>query len=76
MHKFEEMCKALDYWPYSEKNEKYARIFTDFTLPSVAKETLKKFNREIEESKEQMLFKMEQEKLCPLLPLCVFPLMG
>jgi hypothetical protein len=52
MDMFVEVCKSLDYWPFNEKNEKYARIFTDFTLPTVSKDSLTKYRREIEESKE------------------------
>lgn len=73
---FIKVCKEIDYWPYNEKNDKYKRMFETMELSTVPLNLLEKYRKEVEDGKEQLLFKSERECLSPFLPLCMFPQLG
>ena len=70
---FIKVCKQNDFWPFLDQREKYPTIFKQLEMPTVSKRCIEKYKEEIEQGKELLLFKSEQVRVSPFLPLCVFP---
>lgn len=67
---FDQICKYLDYWFFAEKNE---QMFKYIKLPTVEGDTIKKYKRELQLNKDLLVLQSEVPRMCPLLPLLVFP---